>query len=82
MWLSVEVELSYLKLDGKYAISETRSRFKLDERQFLEVTRYTYKKSKGVWWVQRIDQTLKQEGHTLQKYVFNLYDFKPIFLPN
>jgi hypothetical protein len=79
---NVEGEFSYLKLGGKYAISETRSRFELDERQFLEVTRYTYKRSKRFWWVQRIDQTLKQEGNTLQTYVFNLYDYKPVLLPN
>jgi hypothetical protein len=75
---SVEGKFSYLKLEGKPAISETRTRFEVDEREYLEVTRYTYKKSKGIWWVHRIDQTLKQEGHILQTYVIKLSGFNPI----
>jgi hypothetical protein len=75
---SVEGEFSYLKLEGKPAISETRSRFEVGEREYLEVTRYTYKKLKGIWWVHRIDQTLKQEDHILQTYVFKLSDFNPV----
>ncbi len=75
---SVEGEFSYLRLEGKPAISETRTRFEVDEREYLEVTRYTYKKFKGIWWVHRIDQTLKQEGHILQTYVFKLSDFNPV----
>ena len=75
---SVEGEFSYLKLEGKPAISETRTRFEVDEREYLEVTRYTYKKFKGIWWVHRIDQTLKQEDHILRTYVFKLSDFNPV----
>jgi len=75
---SVEGEFSYLKLEGKPAISETRSRFEVDEREYLEVTHFTYKKLKGIWWVHRIDQSLKQEGHILQTYVFKLSDFNPV----
>ncbi len=75
---SVEGEFSYLKLEGKPVISETRTRFEVDDREYLEVTRYTYKKSKGIWWVHRIDQTLKQDDHVLQTYVIKLSDFNPV----
>lgn len=75
---NVEGEFSYLKLEGKPAISETRTRFEVDEREYLEVTRYTYRKYQGIWWVHRIDQTLKQEDHVLQTYVIKLSGFKPV----
>ena len=79
---NVEGEFSYLKLGGKPAISETRSRFEVDEREYLEVTHYTYRKFQGVWWVHRIDQTLKQDDHVLQRYVIKLSDFKPVLSPS
>jgi|TARA_B110000881_G_scaffold98784_1_gene86904 hypothetical protein len=78
---NIEGEFSYLKLEGKPAISETRTRFEVDEGEYLEVTRYTYRKSKGIWWVHRIDQTLKQDDHVLQRYVIKLSDFKPVLSP-
>jgi hypothetical protein len=78
---NIEGEFSYLKLEGKPAISETRTRFEVDEGEYLEVTRYTYRKSKGIWWVHRIDQTLKQDDHVVQRYVIKLSDFKPVLSP-
>ena len=78
---NAEGEFSYLKLEGQPAISETRTRFEVDKGKYLEVTRYTYKKSKGIWWVHRIDHTLKQDDHTLQTYIIKLSDFKPVLSP-
>jgi hypothetical protein len=75
---NVEGEFSYIKLEGKPAISESRSRFEVEGREYTEVTRYAHKKVKGIWWVHRIDQTLKQEDHILQTYVFKLSDFAPV----
>lgn len=75
---NVEGEMSYLKLDGKFAISETRSRFKVNGQDYTEVTLFKYKKVKGIWWVHRIDQTLKQEGSVLQTHIIKLSDFRPI----
>ena len=75
---NVEGELSYIKIEGKPAISESRSRFTVDGSEYSEVTSYSYKKIKGIWWVHRIDQTLKQEGHVIQTYVVKLSDFKPV----
>jgi hypothetical protein len=74
----VEGEMSYSKLDGKFAISESRSRFEVGGQEYVEVTRFKYKKVMGIWWVHRIDQTLKQDGYTLQTYVFKLSNFRPV----
>ncbi|MZH02394.1 MAG: hypothetical protein F3745_03055 [Nitrospinae bacterium] len=75
---NVEGEFSYIKIEGKPAISESRSRFEVDGREYSEVTSFSYKKVKGIWWVHRIDQILKQDGHVLQTYVVKLSDFKPV----
>ncbi len=73
---NVEGQFRYLKLDDKLAISESRSRFKLQGQEYFETTRYTYKKVEGIWWVHRIDQTLKREGLVLLTYILKLSDFQ------
>ncbi len=75
---SVEGEFSYLKLDGKYAISESRSRFEVRGQEYFETTRYTYKKVESIWWVHRIEQILKREDQVVQNYIFMLSDFHAI----
>jgi hypothetical protein len=78
----VKGEMSYIKLDGKFAISESRSRFEVSEQKYSEVTRYKYKKVDGIWLVHRIDQTLKQEDYVLQTYIFKLSDFQAVLSPS
>ena len=75
---NVEGEFRYLKLDGKPAIIESRTRFEMKGQKYNEVTNYTYKKIKGVWWIHRIDQTFKQGDHIVQTYVLRLTDFNPV----
>ena len=74
---NVEGEFSYTKIEGKPAILESRSRFEVDGRFYSEVTRYSYKNIKGIWWVHRIDQTLKQGDHVLQTFILRLSNFHP-----
>ena len=78
----VEGTMSYLKLDGKFAISDSRSRFEMKGQEYREVTRFKYKKVKGVWWVHRIDQTLKQDDFVLQTHKIKLFDFRPVLSPS
>lgn len=74
----VEGEFRYIKLDGNPAVSESRTRFEIDEQEYKKVTSYKYKNFEGIWWVHRIDQVFKQEDHILQTYVLRLTDFKPV----
>ena len=78
----VQGEMSYLKLDGKFAISESRSRFEVKGLKYVEATRFRYKKIKGIWWVHRIDRTLKQDDIVLQTHIFKLSNFQPILSSN
>ena len=78
---NVQGEMSYLRLEGKFAISESRSSFKVRGQEYFEVTRYKYKKIEGVWMVSRIDQTLKQDGYVLQTHVFKFSDFQMVLSP-
>ena len=77
---NVNGEMSYIKLDGKFAISESRSRFEVREQKYSEVTRYKYKKVDGIWLVHRIDHTLKQEDYVLQTHIFKLSDYRPVLV--
>lgn len=75
----VEADLRYLKLGTMQAIFESRTQFEVSGEKYKETTRFTYKKVKGIWWVHRIDQTLKIEDHVLRTYVVKLSNFLPVF---
>jgi hypothetical protein len=78
---NVAGEMRYLKLEGKFAISESRSRFEVKGQEYSEVTRYRYKKIEGIWMVSQIDQTLKQEDYVLQTHVIKFSDFRIALSP-
>jgi len=75
---NVQGEMSYLKLDGKFAISESRSRFDVKGQKYVEVTRFNYIKVKGIWWVNWLDKTLTQDDIILQTHIFKFSKFRPI----
>ena len=73
----VEGEFRYIKLEGKRALSESRSQFEIEGQEYTETTRYRYKKVEGIWWVHRIDQTIKRKENILQTLILRLSNFSP-----
>ena len=79
----------YEKLDGKWAIAESKSRFtmgELDSQEkstgeldYQEKSTYRYKKFDEIWLVHRIDQVLKQGNKIVQFHRFKITDVRKIF---
>ena len=79
----------YEKLDGKWAIAESKSRFtmgELDSQEkstgelaYQEKSTYRYKKFEEIWLVHRIDQVLKQGNKIVQFHRFKITDVRKTF---
>ena len=64
----------YKKLDGKWVVAESKSRFTMDELDYQEKSTYRYKKFDEIWLVHRIDQVLKQGNKIVQSHRFKITD--------
>ena len=79
----------YEKLDGKWAIAESKSRFTMGELDpqkkskgeldYQEKSTYRYKKFDEIWLVHRIDQVLKQGNKIIQFHRFKITDVRKTF---
>ncbi len=69
----------YEKLDGKWVITESKSRFTMGELVYQETSTYRYKKFDKVWLVHRIDQVLKQDNRIFQSHRFTIADVRSTF---
>jgi len=69
----------YEKLDGKWVIAESKSRFTMGELDYEEKSTYRYKKFDEIWLVHRIDQVLKQGNKISQFHRFKIMDVHKTF---
>ena len=72
----------YEKVDGKWAITESRSSFIMGELEYKETSTYRYKKFGDIWLVHRIDQVLKQDNRIFQSHRFKIFDVRTTFSGN
>jgi hypothetical protein len=72
----------YEKVDGKWAINESRSNFIMGELEFKETSTYRYKKFGDIWLVHQIDQVLKQDNRIFQSHRFKILDVRTTFSKN
>ena len=69
----------YEKLDGKWVVADSKSRFTMDELDYQEKSTYRYKKFDEIWLVHRIDQVLKQGNKIVQSHRFKITDVHNTF---
>ena len=72
----------YEKVDGKWAINESRSSFIMGELEYKETSTYRYKKFGDIWLVHQIDQVLKQDNRIFQSHRFKILDVRTTFSKN
>ncbi|SVC61942.1 uncharacterized protein METZ01_LOCUS314796 [marine metagenome] len=72
----MEGEFIYSQKDGKWVVDETLSVYKINGKEYIEKTKYKYTKSKSIWLVNKINQSIEQDGHTILSYKFKLNDHK------
>ena len=73
---SVEGNFFYTRKDGQWVVAETLSKFTINNQAYSEKTEYRYKNLKSFWLVNKISQTVKQEGQVILSYRFQLNDYK------
>jgi len=73
---SIEGNLFYTRRGGQWVVAETLSEFTVNNQTYIEKTEYTYKNLQNFWLVNKIKQTVKQDGHLIRSYRIQLNDYK------
>jgi hypothetical protein len=72
----MEGKFFYSRKGGKWVVDETVSVYKINGKEFTEKTTYKYTRSRSIWLVYKINQSVKQDGYTILSYKFKLNDHK------
>ena len=73
---SIEGNFFYTRRNGQWIVAETLSKFTVNNQTYIEKTEYTYKNLQSFWLINKINQTVKQDGHVILSYRFQLNDYK------
>ena len=73
---SIEGNFFYIRRGGQWVVAETLSEFTVNDQTYIEKTEYTYKNLQNFWLVNKIKQTVKQDGHLIRSYRIQLNDYK------
>ena len=72
----IEGDFFYTRRGGQWVVTETLSKFKVNNQTYTEKTEYIYKHLKTFWLVNKIKQTVKQAGNLILSYRLQLKDYK------
>jgi len=73
---SIEGKFFYTRRDSQWVVAETLSEFTVKNQTYTEKTEYIYKNIQTFWLVNKIKQTVKQDGHLILSYKLQLKDYK------
>jgi len=73
---SIEGKFFYTRRDSQWVVAETLSEFTVKDQTYTEKTEYIYKNIQTFWLVNKIKQTVKQDGHLIRSYRILLNDYK------
>ena len=73
---SIEGKFFYTSRGGQWVVAETLSEFTVKDQTYTEKTEYIYKNIQTFWLVNKIKQTVKQDGHLILSYRFQFKDYK------
>ena len=73
---SIEGKFFYTRRGGQWVVAETLSEFTVKDQTYTEKTEYIYKNIQTFWLVNKVKQTVKQDGHLILSYRLQLKDYK------
>jgi len=76
---NIEGEFFYTRRGGQWVVAETISEYMVSSQTYTEKTEYSYKRENTFWLVNKIKQTIKQDGHLILSYRLQLNDYKMNF---
>jgi len=74
--LFVEGKFLYTRKEGKWMVEEAFSDFTIDGQKYSEKTEYTYKKIQSYWLINKVKQSIRQDGRNIFVYRFRLDNYK------
>lgn len=72
----VKGKFLYIRKEGHWMVAETISSFTIDGQKYSEKTEYTYKNIKSFWLINKVRQTVQQDGHDILLHRFKIVDYK------
>ena len=72
----VKGKFLYIRKEGHWMVAETISSFIIDGQKYSEKTEYTYKNIKSFWLINKVRQTVQQDGHDILLHRFKIVDYK------
>ena len=73
---SIKGKFFYTRRGGQWVVAETLSEFTVKDQTYTEKTEYIYKNIQTFWLVNKVKQTVKQDGHLILSYRLQLKDYK------
>ena len=73
---NVKGEFRYSRKEGKWIIEETYLSFIIGDKKYIDKKEYTYRKFGSFWLINKIKQTVRQDGRNIFLYRFRLVDCK------
>ena len=73
---NIEGDFFYARRGGQWVVAETLSEFTVKDQTYTEKTEYIYKNIQTFWLVNKVKQTVKQDGHLILSYRLQLKDYK------
>ena len=72
----VKGQFLYTRKEGQWVVAEAFSSFTIDGQNFSEKIEYTYKKFKSFWLINKVRQTVQQNGRDIFLRRLRLVDYK------
>ena len=76
---NIEGKFFYTRRGGQWVVAEATSEYMVNSQTYTEKTEYSYKRANTYWLVNKIKQTIKQDGHLILSYRLQLNDYKVNF---
>ena len=76
---NIEGKFFYTRRGGQWVVAEATSEYMVNGQTYTEKTEYSYKRANTFWLVNKIKQTIKQDGHLILSYRLQLNDYKVNF---
>jgi hypothetical protein len=74
--VEIKSDVRYTQKDGKWLTAESRSRFRMGEMEYVEITEFVYRRVDNFWMMGEMTQTVKTDDRVLQSFIFRFHDYE------
>jgi hypothetical protein len=74
--LEVKSDIRYTQKEGKWLTAESRSKFRVGEVDYFEITEYVYRRIDNFWLMGKMTQTIKTDDRIIQSFIFRFRNYQ------